>query len=45
MTQMKRQVRVDTWYNGEQRLLQIEKENSKSLTGVWFVVNPIQHGV
>jgi hypothetical protein len=36
MPQPERKVRVDTWEAGEQRLLQIEKANSKSLTGVWF---------
>jgi hypothetical protein len=32
----KKETRVSTWHDCEQLLLQIEKENSKSLTGVWF---------
>jgi FRG domain len=33
---MDKQARVDTWEECEQRLLQIENDNGKSLTGVWF---------
>lgn len=33
---MKRDVRVKTWEDCEQRLLQIEIDNHKSLSGVWF---------
>jgi len=37
---MEKQVRLDTWEECEQRLLQIESDNSKSLTGVWFRGQP-----
>ncbi len=33
---MKKEMHVKTWEECEKRLLQIEKENTKSLTGVWF---------
>lgn len=32
----KKEMHVGTWQDCEQRLLKIEEENSKSLTGVWF---------
>ncbi len=31
-----KETRVSTWRDCEQLLLKIEKENKKSLTGVWF---------
>jgi hypothetical protein len=34
--EMKKDAHVSTWEECEQRLLQIENDNSKSLAGVWF---------
>jgi hypothetical protein len=34
--EMKKDAHVSSWEECEQRLLQIENDNSKSLAGVWF---------